>query len=242
MIKLSIITIVYNDKSGLKETKASLGVIPDWCEWIIVDGNSSDGTKEYALRQRKQFVTVISEKDHGIADAFNKGILASRGRYIAFINAGDQITKNYFEYLNCFFDKYGDFNCLVGKIKFGNRVIGKKIGKQKQLFRNYLPHQGMVINSSMFEKVGSYDMSFDLGMDYEWSLRVLDLLDSFYFVDEVLCDMDANGTSITNYRKTFKMYHKARIKNCVCNYFISALMSQFLILRVSLGNFIKGRF
>lgn len=46
-------------------------------------------------------------------------------------------------------------------------------------------------------------MSFDLGMDFEWSLRVLGVLDSFYFVGEVLCDMDANGSSIANYRNTF---------------------------------------
>lgn len=83
----SIITITRNNLSGLMATQKSLP-LGDY-EWIIVDGNSSDGTKEYLSRLS---ATWISEPDSGIYHAMNKGLSIANGEYIIFMNAGDRFS------------------------------------------------------------------------------------------------------------------------------------------------------
>lgn len=89
----SIITVVWNNLTGLKLTKKSLceQTCQDW-EWVIVDGASTDGTREFALACATDRVRVISERDRGIFDAMNKGLLAATGKYVIFLNSGDLLA------------------------------------------------------------------------------------------------------------------------------------------------------
>lgn len=86
----SIITVVYNDVSGLSLTKSSIEsqTFPDF-EWIVVDGGSKDGTVDFLKHCDQPGLSWVSEKDKGIYDAMNKGIKLSRGEYLVFLNAGD---------------------------------------------------------------------------------------------------------------------------------------------------------
>jgi len=95
MFKISIITVVRNDLAGLLSTEVSiLEQSYTNYEWIIVDGNSTDGTKEYILNLKYDFLNCISENDKGIYDAMNKGIDLSKGDYLIFLNAGDKFYDN----------------------------------------------------------------------------------------------------------------------------------------------------
>lgn len=89
-MKLSIVTISYNNFYGLKSTAASV-FSQTWkdFEWIVIDGGSTDGTKEYieSLERKPDF--WCSEKDAGIYDAQNKGIRIAKGEYICCMNSGD---------------------------------------------------------------------------------------------------------------------------------------------------------
>ena len=90
MIKFSIVTVVRNDLNGIKVTYDSiLNQSNINYEWIVVDGNSSDGTKEYLINLNCNFINFISEPDKGIYDAMNKGILLCKNSYVVFLNAGD---------------------------------------------------------------------------------------------------------------------------------------------------------
>lgn len=103
MILLSIVTITFNDLNGLRETIKSVDTNFRFCnrlsdiEHIIIDGNSTDGTKDY-LRQlvdsRVIKTNYRSESDRGIYDAMNKGIIGSLGHFIVFLNSGDEVYKN----------------------------------------------------------------------------------------------------------------------------------------------------
>ena len=73
MIKLSIITICYNDLKNLKATYESILNKPNFVDWYVVDGNSNDGTQTF-LESQSLTSGFVSENDNGIADAFNKGI------------------------------------------------------------------------------------------------------------------------------------------------------------------------
>lgn len=74
MIKLSIITINYNNVFGLKKTIESVKsqTFQDY-EWIVIDGGSTDGSKELIEENKQYFSYWVSEPDKGIYDAMNKG-------------------------------------------------------------------------------------------------------------------------------------------------------------------------
>ena len=74
-MKLSIITINYNNKAGLQKTIDSV-VAQTWrdFEWIIIDGGSTDGSKELIEQYQQHFAYWCSEPDKGVYNAMNKGI------------------------------------------------------------------------------------------------------------------------------------------------------------------------
>jgi putative colanic acid biosynthesis glycosyltransferase len=86
----SIITVVRNNIEGLKRTKSTVEsqTCKSW-EWIIIDGNSDDGTGQFALGCIGTKIKAVSEKDRGIYDAMNKGLCAASGAYVIFLNGGD---------------------------------------------------------------------------------------------------------------------------------------------------------
>ena len=94
-MKLSIITVCYNNLEGLKRTYKSIVVqtVRKEFEWIIIDGNSSDGTKEFLQEHDNEIDYWSSEPDSGIYNAMNKGVKHSKGEYCLFINSGDLLYK-----------------------------------------------------------------------------------------------------------------------------------------------------
>ncbi len=84
----SVITVTRNNLVGLRRTHESLRIqsCGDY-EWIVVDGASDDGTADYL---KKTGANWVSEPDRGIYDAMNKGIARAQGRWLIFMNAGDE--------------------------------------------------------------------------------------------------------------------------------------------------------
>lgn len=91
---ISIITVCYNNLAGLKLTHQSIKnqTLKDY-EWIVIDGNSIDGTVEY-IRNIAQPNFFLSESDRGIYDAMNKGFQFVRGDYVIYLNSGDVFLEN----------------------------------------------------------------------------------------------------------------------------------------------------
>lgn len=93
-IKLSIVTITFNDIAGLRETHNSLASqLNSNFEWIVIDGGSVDGTVDF-VRSLTQPLSFITEPDRGIYDAMHKGLLAAKGKYLLFLNSGDLLHSN----------------------------------------------------------------------------------------------------------------------------------------------------
>ena len=89
---ISIITVNYNDSSGLLKTiKSVIGQKFSDFEYIIIDGGSVDGSKDVILKHQEHFSHWVSEEDRGIYHAMNKGIKAARGEYLLFLNSGDYL-------------------------------------------------------------------------------------------------------------------------------------------------------
>jgi glycosyltransferase involved in cell wall biosynthesis len=242
-MKLSIVTINYNNKEGLEKTIESVTNQKSddnyEFEYIVIDGLSSDGSCEL-IKENSVITKYKIEKDNGIADAFNKGIELANGEYLYFLNSGDVFFDDEsLQYILSTLSENTDI--FIGKVAVvdenGEKVSesANKIFLQKQLYRNYLPHQGMIIKKAMFEKYGVYDIEYRLGMDYEWSLR--------FFRDDVvlkqfekfIAKMLSGGVSMTNYVGTLKAFHEARKKHNASNRLYSYLICWFFVIRRSVG-------
>lgn len=88
-IKISIITIVLNDKQNIEETIQSVVSQNIEIEYIVIDGASTDGTLDVLQKHKDKIDTIISEKDSGIYKAMNKAIDMANGEWICFMNSGD---------------------------------------------------------------------------------------------------------------------------------------------------------
>lgn len=91
-MKLTIITVCYNDKVGLTRTLKS--VESQTCkdfQYIVIDGASTDGSVELLKLYTEIIDYQKSEKDSGIYNAMNKGIEQAQGEYCLFLNAGDSL-------------------------------------------------------------------------------------------------------------------------------------------------------
>ena len=89
-MKISIITATYNSADTVEDTiKSIVGQTYPNVEYIIVDGGSTDGTLDIVNRYKDRITRVISEKDNGIFDAFNKGIALTTGDIVGILNSDD---------------------------------------------------------------------------------------------------------------------------------------------------------
>lgn len=94
MMKLSIITICFNNINGLKRTYDSVKnqTARQKFEWIVIDGASNDGTPQWLRDHDSEIDHWVSEPDTGIFNAMNKGIKIASGEYLLFMNAGDPLN------------------------------------------------------------------------------------------------------------------------------------------------------
>ncbi len=162
-MKLSIITICYNIKEDIVRTCESI-VNQTWqdFEWIVIDGASTDGTLEVLEKYKDRINIFISEKDEGIYDAMNKGILKASGKYLNFMNGGDEFNNE--EVLIKAFSSIKDSDVYYGYVNYINL---KKNRNKILFFPEYLPtdfflqehlnQQSTFIKKELFEKYGLYN-------------------------------------------------------------------------------------
>lgn len=195
-MRLSIITITYNNLVGLRKTADSVleQTMSDF-EWIIIDGASTDGTKEYlaAMAAKLQITNcklqIISEPDRGIYNAMNKGIRLAQGEYIQILNAGDclaatDVTERMLSALTEQTAKAGQpIDILYGnmlKVDGKGKLIGKSGYTEyslRQFYSSTLNHDCAYIRRALFDDdhYGLYDESLRIVSDWKWYLQAIGL-------------------------------------------------------------------
>lgn len=213
-IKLSIITINYNNASGLKKTLDSVAIqtCTD-CEHIIVDGASSDGSVDVIREYEKNLtsrlsplafhLTWLSEPDTGIYNAMNKGIKLAKGEYLLFLNSGDfLIAPNVLERVFAHNLDVDIINaqCNVsdnGKIIWTSPYLSQVT--LKDLYFVGLPHQSTFIRRMLFDKYGLYREDFRYNSDMDFWYKSIALGDATICgVDIVTTDYNLDGISTIN--------------------------------------------
>lgn len=179
-LKISIITVVRNGERFIKETIDSVlcQTYPD-IEYIVIDGLSNDGTVDIIKENSSRIAYWVSEKDHGIADAFNKGFAASHGDYILYLNADDSLASpdvisnvvSEIQRESLPMMLYGDISYIERETGNFIRHVSMPYSKVDLLHGVMFPHPGLFTHRGYFEKYGIFDTSFRITMDYEWLLR-----------------------------------------------------------------------
>lgn len=199
---LSIITVNLNNAEGLKKTITSvLSQTYNSYEFIIIDGNSTDGSKEIMEKYHNQINFCISERDNGIYQAMNKGIKVAKGNYLLFLNSGDVLNgQNALEvFIN---DKNCKGDIIYGNYKFneGEKIYPSKI-TPFHFFKSSLPHQSSLIKKELFSTFGLYDEDFKIVSDKAFFIKcLLSNKVTFSHIDFALSIANLDGISNTNYK------------------------------------------
>lgn len=222
---ISVITPTYNSEKTISRNIYS--VVQQRYgnyEHIIVDNLSSDDTihiaqKIYKEKNISPKLRIISEKDEGIADAFNKGIKASNGNIISIINSDDfYYDENVF---NRVLDEFNDpeIQFVHGDIYFFDEKYGSNIRRplpanmMKGLLYN---HPTLFVRRSFYEKAGLFDTSYKFSMDFEFYCRIARDYDpeniSSYISDQPLVQMSSGGASWNYELESIKENRRAMIE------------------------------
>lgn len=204
MPQLSIITINYNNAEGLKKTIESvLAQSAKNFEYIVVDGASSDGSKAIIEQYQDKISYWISEKDLGIYNAMNKGILAAKGEFCQFLNSGDYLADE--NVTQKMLSQCDDSSVIYGNMikKWPSGKIFKNTSIDTKSFYNFylgsLNHSPAYIRKSLFEKYGLYDENLKIVSDWKFFLKAIALEnESVKYVDLDMTIFDMTGISNTN--------------------------------------------
>jgi len=220
-MKISIITATYNSAKTLTRTVDSVLMqnYPD-LEYIIIDGASTDKTKEIVTSyQNKLNIKFISEPDKGIYDAMNKGIKLTTGDIIGILNSDDFYDNN--SVLNNVTKAFEDasVDAVYGDIKYFGEDINKitrywQTGEYTEGKLNngwMIPHPALFVRKSIYEKYGLYNTDFKLAADYEFILRLLKIHKiNVKYLPETLVRMYNGGSSGKSLKQRIKGWQEEK--------------------------------
>lgn len=194
--KISIITINKDNKCGLEKTIQSVvsQTYFDKIEFIVIDGNSSDGSKEI-LDPSLYYYT--SESDSGIFNAMNKGIKQSNSEYSLFLNSGDYLISN--AIIEEIYHLLNTFDIIsFPYIYYPSKILRRTIPSERLLnsfFSWTLPHHSTFIKTSLL-KTRLYDESFNIMGDADLFFDLLIMKNCSYATyNNVVSYVDDSGIS-----------------------------------------------
>ncbi len=203
---VSIITVCLNSAATIRATIESVErQTYSPIQYIIVDGGSSDGTLTEIKKHSGRVDVVISEKDRGISDAFNKGIALAKGDFIQLINADDMLDDHKIEKSVALLES----NPKAGFV-FGDVVKVDTTGSREKISgdSNYantirytmgaIPHPSVLARRRLYDMYGRFDLRWKIAMDYDWLLRVHRGGEKGIYSNEILVVMTAGGMSDAN--------------------------------------------
>jgi glycosyltransferase involved in cell wall biosynthesis len=173
-MKLSIITICKNDPEGLKNTIKSV-IKQNWNDYehIIIDGTDDDSTVQILEEYKNSLIT--RESDTGIYNAMNKGTLKASGKFLLYLNSGDELyetntLERVFEILS------NDIDIAFGDIELikNNNIDQVKLPDQLDstfFIRKSLPHPSTFIKRDLILNLGGYDEKYRIVADYAFFVK-----------------------------------------------------------------------
>jgi glycosyltransferase involved in cell wall biosynthesis len=188
--KISIITVVYNGISYIEKTILSI-INQTYCnkEYIIIDGNSTDGTVNIIKKYEEKINYWLSEPDHGIYDAMNKGIDIATGDWIIFMNCGD-FFYNLHVLDSVFTNPIPENIALISGATKVRSNWGEFILKSRpcdQLWKSF-SHQSLISRIEI-NKRNKFNLQFKVAADYDFVYTLLLKNYSIFISDIIISDI-----------------------------------------------------
>ena len=212
---ISVIIPTYNSEKYLEDALQSLKSQTEKnIEIIIIDGASTDSTIKIINDYSDIIKTIISEKDEGISDAFNKGIEESSGDVLFFLGSDDWLDTEYvLEKVISVLKRIERPYFLYGNIKYVDekkkRLVKKNYSYKK--FRKYMciPHQAVFVDRFFFDTYGKFDINYKLAMDYDFFSRFVPKYEPSY-INLTISNMRRAGAS-SNYIEQLREMDRVRL-------------------------------
>ena len=222
-IKLSVITICYNDEN-IERTCESI-VNQSWqdFEWIVIDGGSRKEIIDIINKYKDRIDKFISEKDNGVYNAYNKGLNLACGKYVNFLNSGDNyrdkdVLKTIFE------NKYYKDDILYGDMMAIDISSSKKeelYPSPKQISDKFFITSNIFTpctfaKKELFDKFGQFDEQYKIVSDFDRWIVFQKNGATFKYVPCTVADFYMDGLSTS---KKFKATHVEERKIVYKKYF-----------------------
>lgn len=214
---LNVVTVTFNDLHGLKLTIDSLNAQTDKnFNLIVVDGASTDGTVEYLNNLSPSYnFRFVSERDRGIYDAMNKGILLSNGTHIWFLNGGDTcFEKDTIKIINSkIIDSKVNHHFFAVKMISNGWTKYKKasISPRELVMSMPVCHQGMVCLKSALE-INKFDTNFSIAADHHFLINSLIDGDKYQIHEEAIALFNLDGVSSKRIFKALRQQFESSLE------------------------------
>ena len=246
---ISIITPTFNSASSIQGTVKSV-ILQNYgnFEHIIVDNKSNDNTLDliknlYKNAGFEEKFKIITEKDNGIADAFNKGIKNSTGEIIGILNSDDILFDESILYLIKTALSQSGKLIAHGNIFMEDHVFGSnfRFPLRDRILGIGFNHPGMFINREVYTRIGLYNTEMHYAMDVDFFIRLQkeyrDIEEVSAYINHPLVTMKAGGASWINELKAIKEVKHSLIRNKMWN-FDSRVYYWVRIIRTRIKSFL----
>lgn len=218
-MRVSIITVCYNREATIAKSIESV-LEQDYpnIEYIMIDGNSTDGTQEIIQSYSEKIAKYISESDKGMYDAINKGLSMATGEIVGLMHSDDVFYDcSVVSKIVTVFKKDPNTDGVYGNgIYITNdaeeRMVRNRIGGAydfEKLKSGWLPlHPTVYLKKSLIERYGYYNLDFKIASDTEFLLRYLfQHKIKLIYLNEYVVKMRMGGLS-TSYKRAFEVLHE----------------------------------
>ena len=224
--KISVITVAYNAKNDLELTiKNILDQKYDQLEYIVVDGDSTDGTKELLEKYKDQIDVIVCEPDNGIYDAMNKGIELASGYWLNFMNAGDCFhTDTILSEIDI--QQYKDEALVYGNTFYRAKekvVHPRKILSSLTKGEIFACHQSMFFNKNLLKNELYYRTDLTLAGDSELVARIYAKKFKLAYINETIANYMEGGLSANVTNKKLWEIRRAKLRYIYSLFGVSGL-------------------
>ena len=239
--KLSVITIVYNNVKDIERTMLSvLGQTYKNIEYILIDGASTDGTKDLIYKYKSRLAQFISEPDNGIYDAMNKGLSLATGDYVLFMNSGDEIYAK--ETVADVFDTAAAADIYYGETEMFNEQW-QSLGQRRHCtpedfnwksfrYGMNISHQAIYVKRNI---AGPFDLQYKYSADIDWIIRAAknasSIVNTHCYVAKYLVGGVSKKKHLASLKERFQIFTKyyGLVPNLINHIFISFNLAQYYI-------------